>query len=297
MNSELQKAWKGIILAGGAGTRLYPITLVTCKQLLPVYDKPMIFYPLSTLMQVGIREILIISTPLALPQFRQLLGDGSRLGLSLSYAEQPLPRGIAEAFIIGEKFIDNSNVCLILGDNLFYGETEALKCALQRIAGATIFAYAVREPHRYGVIEFGSNGKVIGIEEKPKQPKSKYVVTGLYCYDPSVVQIARELTPSARGELEITDVNNEYLRRGKLFVELLGRGAAWLDMGTPASLMEAGNFVATLENRQGFKTSCVEEIAYRMGFIASSKLRQIIVELGDCDYGKYLASIMEDQKI
>lgn len=295
MNSELRKTWKGIILAGGAGTRLYPITLVICKQLLPVYDKPMIFYPLSTLMQVGIREILIISTPLALPQFRQLLGDGSRLGLSISYAEQPQPRGIAEAFIIGEEFIDNSNVCLILGDNLFYGETESLKCALQRMEGATIFAYAVREPHRYGVIEFGVDGKVVGIDEKPKQPKSKYAVTGLYCYDSSIVQIASKLTPSARGELEITDVNNEYLHRGQLFVEVLGRGTAWLDMGTPASLMEAGNFVATLENRQGFKISCVEEIAYRMGFISSSKLRQIIAELGDCDYGKYLASIMDEK--
>jgi len=295
MKSQLQTEWKGIILAGGAGTRLYPVTLVISKQLLPVYDKPMIFYPLSTLMQVGIREILIISTPSALPQFRQLLGDGSKLGLLLSYAEQSQPRGIAEAFIIGKEFIGNSNVCLILGDNLFYGETEALKRALQRKTGATIFAYAVRDPSRYGVIEFAPDGKVLGIVEKPKQPKSKYAVTGLYSYDSSVVEIASKLTPSARGELEITDVNNAYLQRGQLFVEILSRGTAWLDMGTSESLMEAGSFVATLEKRQGFKISCVEEIAYRMGFISPASFKQIIAEFGDCEYGRYLASIMENQ--
>ncbi|THF52458.1 glucose-1-phosphate thymidylyltransferase RfbA [Allorhizobium terrae] len=281
---------KGIILAGGSGTRLHPMTLVTSKQLMPVYDKPMIYYPLSTLMLAGIRDILIISTPNDLPNFQRLLGDGSNWGISLSYAEQPSPDGLAQAYIIGADFIGSSPSCLILGDNIFYGHgiNDLFKGAIARQQGATVFAYHVNDPQRYGVVAFDENSKATSIEEKPENPKSNWAVTGLYFYDHQVVDIAANMKPSARGELEITDVNKVYLERGQLHVEKMGRGYAWLDTGTPDSLLEAGEFVATLERRQGFKISCPEEIAFRLGFIDANQLEVLGRRYGKSDYGKYL---------
>ncbi|MBC2714729.1 MAG: glucose-1-phosphate thymidylyltransferase RfbA [Desulfobacteraceae bacterium] len=286
---------KGIILAGGSGTRLYPLTRVTSKQLLPVYDKPMIYYPLAVLMLGGIRDILIISTPHDLPNFKELLGDGSWLGISLSYKEQPRPEGLAQAFILGESFIGDDPVCLILGDNLFHGHNLSgiIKNALHVNHGGLVFGYRVNDPERYGVVEFGDNGNVVGIEEKPENPKSKYAVSGLYVYDNKVVQIAKDLKPSDRGELEITDVNREYLRKDALKVEILGRGFAWMDMGTHESMQQAASYVRAIQNRQGFKIACVEEIAYRLGYINSNQLKQIASEMIKNEYGQYLHEISE----
>ena len=287
---------KGIILAGGAGTRLFPLTLVTSKQLMPVYDKPMIYYPLSTLMLMGIQEILVISTPEDTPRFQRLLGDGSKLGMAISYAVQSEPKGIAQAFLIGKDFIKNNPVTLILGDNLFYGHgyLDFLKGKLEHIRGATIFGYPVKDPERYGVVEFDQNGKVLSIEEKPTEPKTNYAVPGLYIYDKDVVSLTHALKPSARGELEITDLNKAYLKLKKLHVELLGRGVAWLDTGTHKSLMDAGTFIETIESRQGLKVACLEEIAYTEGFITKQQLYSLIDEYPDNDYVQYLLSILDD---
>ena len=291
---------KGIILAGGTGTRLNPITKSISKQLIPVYDKPMIYYPLSSLMLAGIRDILIISTPQDLPKFRELFGDGEEIGLNISYKEQPKPEGIAQAFIIGEEFIGKDSVCLILGDNIFYG--HSLSMTLQKMAGlkegACIFGYWVANPQRYGVVEFNENNEVISIEEKPKHPKSNYAVPGLYFYDNEVVNIAKNLKPSARGELEITDVNLAYLKKGNLKVELLGRGYAWLDTGTPDNLLDASNYIATMERRQGLKIGCIEEVAFRMNYVDKNQFEGIIERLPVNDYRKYLEMILkEEQKV
>ncbi|MFD1439585.1 glucose-1-phosphate thymidylyltransferase RfbA [Acinetobacter sp. ANC 4282] len=285
---------KGIILAGGSGTRLYPITKGVSKQLLPIYDKPMVYYPLSVLMLAGIREVLIISTPEDIDDFKRLLGDGSQLGIELTYAVQPSPDGLAQAFILGEEFIGDSNVCLVLGDNIFYGQgfTPMLRQAVSRQKGATVFGYQVKDPERFGVVEFDSEKRAVSIEEKPKHPKSNYAVTGLYFYDNDVIQIAKQVKPSDRGELEITTVNQMYLERGDLNVELLGRGFAWLDTGTHASLLEAAQFVETLEKRQGYKVACLEEIALNNGWLSKEKVLEIGQNMSKNDYGQYLISLI-----
>jgi glucose-1-phosphate thymidylyltransferase len=287
---------KGIILAGGSGSRLAPITKGVSKQLLPVYDKPMIYYPLSVLMLAGIREILVISTPEDLPIFKRVLQDGTQLGLSLSYKEQPRPEGLAQAFIIGEKFIGSDTVCLVLGDNIFYGPnlSQILARAVQLDKGGLILGYLVKDPERYGVVDFDADGKVIGIEEKPQKPKSNYAVPGLYFYDNNVIEIAKRLKPSGRGELEITDVNMTYLRRGDLRVELLGRGYAWLDTGTHEALQQAASYVQAIQERQGLKIACVEEIAYRQGYITKEGLQNLGADLAQNDYGQYLMEIAKD---
>ncbi len=284
---------KGIILAGGSGTRLYPLTKAISKQIMPVYDKPMIYYPLSTLMLAGIREILIISTPRDLPVFEELLGDGRQLGMELSYAEQAQPRGLAEAFLIGAEFIGQDRVALVLGDNIFYGQSfsRVLKNTAAREKGATIFGYYVRDPREYGVVEFDENGRALSIEEKPQEPRSNYAVPGLYFYDNDVVEIARHVKPSARGELEITSINNEYLRRGTLHVETLGRGFAWLDTGNHDALLDAADFVAAFQKRQGLYISCIEEIAYKRGFIDKEQLLELAAPLMKTNYGKYLVEV------
>lgn len=293
---KVSRSWKGIILAGGAGTRLYPLTSGVSKQLLPIYDKPLIYYPLSILMLAGMRNILIITAPGDQSAFQALLGDGSQFGIDLRYAVQPRPEGIAQAFPIGEQFIGSDCVCLILGDNIFYGHgfVETLAPAMQRSNGATLFAYYVKNPQRYGVVCFGANGQPLSIEEKPEEPKSNYAITGLYFYDNDVVEIARGLRPSARGELEITDVNQKYLERGDLVVERLGRGIAWLDAGTQQALFEASEFVHIIEERQGLKIACLEEVAYRMGFIDAQKLLASAEQFRHSGYGEYLRRVVEE---
>lgn len=285
---------KGIILAGGAGSRLYPLTLVASKQLQPVYDKPMIYYPLATLMAAGIKDILLISTPLDTPRFEALLGDGSRWGITISYKVQPEPKGIAQAFLVGEEFIDNQPVCLILGDNIFYGKMNLDKIVSEFQGGARVFGYQVHDPERYGVVEFDREGTVLSIEEKPKLPKSHYAVPGLYLYDEKVVKIAKEIKPSPRGELEITDINLKYLQRGQLMVEKLGRGIAWLDTGTHRSLLEASNFIETIESRQGLKIACLEEIALRRGFLDCQGMKRVIDATPNSSYKDYLLRVYSE---
>ncbi len=289
---------KGIVLAGGSGTRLYPLTRVVSKQLLPVYDKPMVYYPLSTLMLAGIRDVLIISTPTDLPRFRDLLGDGSQWGMTLAYEEQPKPEGLAQAFLIGADFVGDDPSALVLGDNIFYGHglSDSLQRAAARDDGATIFAYHVDDPERYGVVEFDREGKVLGLEEKPESPKSNYAITGLYFYDRRVVELARNLKPSKRGELEITDLNREYLKLGALRTELMGRGSAWLDTGTHESLHQASTFIQIVEQRQGLKVACLEEIAYRMGYIDAARVAEHAAALKN-EYGHYLRAILEEPKV
>lgn len=289
-------AWKGIILAGGAGSRLYPLTHGLSKQLLPIYDKPMIYYPLSVLMLAGIRDILIITTPKDMPLFKDLLGDGQKMGVNLSYVEQPSPDGLAQAFILGEEFIGDDNVCLILGDNIFYGQglKDKLDKALAKDTGATVFGYQVRDPERFGIVEMGENGKAVSLEEKPLKPKSNYAVTGLYFYDNHVIEVAKNLKPSERGELEITDVNKVYLEKDTLNVEVFGRGFAWLDTGTHDSLIEAGQFIQTIEHRQGLKVACLEEIAYRNRWISKDHLQEIGQKMKTNPYGQYLLQVSKE---
>ncbi len=297
MSSATKVRRKGIILAGGSGTRLHPVTQAISKQLLPIYDKPMVYYPLSALMLAGLQDILIISTPQDTPRYRELLGDGKHWGLNINYVVQPSPDGLAQAFILGKDFIKNDPTALILGDNVFYGHElqGLLSTAQQRVDGATVFAYAVSDPERYGVVEFDAAGRAVSLEEKPKAPRSRYAVTGVYFYDNDVVDIAASLKPSARGELEITDVNRVYMERGKLAVEIMGRGMAWLDTGTHDSLLEASQFVQTIERRQGLKVCCPEEIAYRMGFIDATQLEKLAASLAKSGYGKYLQGLLADR--